>query len=103
MPTVTKPEVWDAIIACLRELMEEQEQDLGDVNQDTYLGADLGISSIDTIHLLVALEDRFERPLSFDELASLPDGQFRKDLKAGELLEFACSKLSGQGNTALID
>ncbi len=103
MPTAGKPEVWDAILACLRELMEEQEQELGEVTPETYLGADLGISSIDTIHLLVALEDRFERPLSFDELASLPDGQFRKDLKAGELLDFAYSKLSGQADVARID
>ncbi len=93
MTELNREYVWDSIVACLRELMEEQEQEIGEVTPDTYFGEDLGVSSIDLIHLMVALEDRLQRPLSFDELSTLPDGQYRKDLTAGELLDFAASRV----------
>lgn len=75
--------------------MEEQEQALGDVTVDTSIGRDLGVSSIDIIHVMVALEDRLNQPLNFDELATDEDGQFRKDLTLGELLAFVLSKAPG--------
>lgn len=92
MPELNREDVWDAIVESLRELMEEQGQELGEVTRDMCLGADLGVSSIDSIHLIISLEDRLQRPLSFEEMLMLPDGQPRKDMTLGELLDFVASR-----------
>jgi acyl carrier protein len=90
----TKESVWNIIIEQLQQLMLDQDQELGEVTTATMMNADLGIPSIDVIHLMVGLEDRFQRQLDFDELASTSEGTFREDISLGELLDFVYRKVS---------
>lgn len=93
MTELNREYIWDAIVDCIRELMEDQELELGEVTPDTYLWADLNVSSVDSMHLIIALEDRLQHPLSFDELLTLPDGQIRKDLTLGEMTDLVASRV----------
>lgn len=93
MTELNREHIWDAIVDCLRELMEDQELELGEVNRDMCLWADLGVSSVDSMHLIIALEDRLQHHLSFDEMLTLPDGQIRKDLTLGELSDLVASRV----------
>lgn len=81
-----------SLVDSLQELLEEQGMEMGEVHSGTLLGADLGLASVDAIHLLIALEDRLERPLSFDELAT-EDDEYRTDISFGELWAFVCQKV----------
>jgi acyl carrier protein len=99
MSEVDRQNVWNAIVDSLRELMQEQEQDLGTVTEQTCVSRDLGISSIDMIHLMVALEDRLNRPLSIDELATDAEGQFRQDITLGDLFGFVLRRVNGSTST----
>ena len=100
MTPLTRDLVWTSIVDSLRQLMDEQGHALGDVTEATLLGRDLAISSIDMIHLVVAIEDRLNEPLNFDELATDTDGQFRRDLSLGELLAFVLTKVAGRMTAA---
>jgi len=88
MTSPSQDEIWNAIVDALRELLAEQDQELGDVAPDMLIGRDLGVSSIDIIHLMVTLEDRVNRPLDFNKLATSGDGELRRDLALSELRDF---------------
>ncbi|MEZ5288653.1 MAG: acyl carrier protein [Vicinamibacterales bacterium] len=104
MTPLTPDETWRAVVAALRDLMAEQEQQIGEVSPDTCLLADLGVSSIDMIHLMVTLEDRVDHPLDFGELATGPDGQLRRDLTLGELAAFVAARVgTGPASRASAD
>jgi acyl carrier protein len=89
---LSKESIWNIIVESLKQLMLDQDQELGEVTPATAINNDLGIASIDIIHLMVGLEDRLETQLNFDELVTLPDGSYRQDLTLGELLDFVYRK-----------
>jgi acyl carrier protein len=90
MSAMTKDEMWKVIVDSVSELLENQGQLTGPITPDSALSRDLGVSSVDTVHLFLALEDRFEQPLEFERLA-LNNGEYRTDLTVGELWEFVAS------------
>lgn len=89
----TRQECWKIIAESLTELLEELDteppQEMG---LETLLNADLGITSVDAIHLMILIEDRLEQPLSFQELA-VRDGEYVQELSIGELLKFVGDSL----------
>lgn len=102
MSLLTKEQVWTVIVDSLRTLLLDQDQELGEVTAATSFNHDLDIASIDIIHLMVGLEDKFNTPLNFDELVTLPDGNYRNDLTLGELLDFVAGVvLSPAGSETL--
>lgn len=96
MTVLTQDAIWRAIVDALGRLMAEQEQELGDVTPATWLCKDLGVSSIDIIHLMVTLEDQLNMPLDFGELAAGADGQLRSDIELGELQTFITERAGTQ-------
>jgi acyl carrier protein len=88
----TRQECWNVIVAALTELMEESGEEPGPMGPNTMLSANLGISSVDAIHLMIMLEDRLQKPLSFEKLA-VRDGEYVQDISMGELLKFVGDSL----------
>jgi acyl carrier protein len=99
---LTRTQIWADIHETLKQLLEEQGQELGEINRQSALSADLGLASIDMIHLLITLEDKLEMQLQFDELATGPEGQFRDDLTLGDLNDFIEAKLASRAKPGKI-
>ena len=74
------------------ELLAERGEEAGPLAETTKISADLGISSVEAIHLMILLEDRVGSPLSFQDLA-VRDGEYVDDLTLGELRAFVCRTL----------
>ena len=67
----------------------------GTIGAETRLIADLGFESIDVVHLIVALEERFQRTdLPFENLL-MKDGRYVSDLRVGEVAGFLSRHLAG--------
>jgi acyl carrier protein len=98
MTQMTKEEMWQAVVKAVTDVLDDQGQSPGPMTPQTALGRDLGVSSVDTIHFLLALEDRFEMPLDFEKLA-LSNGEYRTDLTLGELWEFVVARTSETGTS----
>jgi acyl carrier protein len=98
MPAMTKDEMWKVLVDSVSELMENQGQLPGPITPESALSRDLGVSSVDTVHLFLALEDRLEQPLEFEKLA-LNNGEYRTDLTVGELWEFVAAACQSPGTS----
>lgn len=92
MEVKTRQDCWKIVVEALMELLEEMGEEPGEIEPTTMLNANLGISSVDAIHLMILLEDRLEKPLSFEKLA-VRDGEYVQDLSAGELSKFVGDSL----------
>lgn len=91
---LTKNQVQSDIVSILKDMTQEWELDLNDINPKTHLVEDLGFGSIDIIQLVVAIEEHFKQKLGFNELL-MHDGQYVDDLSIGELVSFVSGKLQG--------
>ena len=96
MPAMNKDEMWKVLVDSVSELLENQGQVPGPITPDSALSRDLGVSSVDTVHLFLALEERFDQPLEFEKLA-LNNGEYRTDLTVGELWEFVAAARQAPG------
>jgi acyl carrier protein len=70
-------------------LLAERGEEAPALTPDTRISAELGISSVDAIHMMIMLEDRLSTPLNFQELA-VRDGEYVQDISLGELRAFLC-------------
>jgi acyl carrier protein len=93
MKVTTRGECWSAIVNALTELLAEMGVEPGEITLATMLHADLGISSVEAIHLMIMIEDRLDSPLSFEKLA-VRDGEYVEDLSVNELWTFVGDSLS---------
>jgi acyl carrier protein len=91
---VTEKQVHSDIVSILKDVIQEWELDLDEINPETQLVEDLNFSSIDVIHLVVAIEEHFKQKLGFNELL-MHDGQYVDDLSVEELVSFVSRKLQG--------
>ena len=84
-----------SIITLIEDLIRDWEITLDEpITLETRLVADLGFSSIDIVHTVVAIEEHFGRGrLGFEELLMQGD-QYVSDLTIGELVAFVERKLS---------
>ncbi len=89
MTNKTSEEVWNDVTALVTELLAERGEEAGALAGTTRINADLGISSVEAIHLLILLEDRVGQPLSFQDLA-VRNGEYVDDLTLGEIRAFVC-------------
>jgi acyl carrier protein len=90
--SVTNDHVWTSITEVVTELLTERGEDAGALAPESKIGAALGISSVEAIHMMIMLEDRLATPLSFNDLA-VRDGQYVDDLSLGEIAAFICRTL----------
>jgi acyl carrier protein len=96
---ITQDEVWRTVVHNLEEILTDQGQTAPAISPETLVGSDLGISSVDMIHLFIGLEERFDQMLDLQQIA-IVDGEYRTDLSAGDLSDFIVSKLQSEGRIA---
>ena len=84
---MTTRNIWDHLTAAITELLADRSEEPGTLADSTKLNADLGISSVEAIHLMIMLEERLNVPLNFQELA-VRDGEYVDDLQLGEIRNF---------------
>jgi|SRR6266849_1487646 len=77
------------VVEILDEMTSEWDKDFtGEISPDTWLVNDLGCESIDFVMLIVAIEGRFKQQgLPFEKLL-MKDGQYIKDLRVAEVVDF---------------
>jgi acyl carrier protein len=92
---VTEPQVQSDIVEILKDMTQEWDMDVNEINSDTKLVEDLSFASVDIIHLVVSIEEHFKQKLGFNELL-MRDGRYLDDLSVAELSSFVSRKLNGE-------
>lgn len=87
-------QVQSDIIAILKDMTQEWDMDLSEINSETKLMEDLGFVSVDIIHLVVSIEEHFKQKLGFNALL-MQDGRYVDDLSIEEISSFVSSQLTG--------
>jgi len=94
MTDISDSDIYNQVVTNIRELGLEMGHDIGVVPPTCALGRDLGLSSIDLIHLLVELEGQYQIPLSLEEVALAPGGEFKTDLMVSDLVSYLRGKIN---------
>jgi acyl carrier protein len=87
--------VFRAMLGILESMTSDWEMGYaGSPRPETRLISDLGFESIDIVHLVVAIEEHFNRrDLPFEELL-MADGRYVSELRVGEIVEFLVKHLN---------
>lgn len=99
---VTRAEVQTQVMAVLDDMIEEWGEELDKpIGEESALVGDVGFSSIDFVQFAVAIEDRFNVKIGFQELL-IVDGNYVDDLSVGQVLAFVHDRLNNpsQGSAA---
>ncbi|BAC92165.1 acyl carrier protein [Gloeobacter violaceus] len=91
--TVTLQKVETEIIEILMEMTADWDLDVEQIQPQTSLVEELEFASIDYVHLVVEIEEHFQRKLDFSELI-LRDGKYVSDISVQELVNFVTRKLN---------
>ena len=85
------------LVSILEDMTSDWEVDYdGGIGPDTRLIADLAFESIDVVHLIVAIEERFQRnDLPFEKLL-MNSGRYVDEIRVSEVLEFLSQHLLHQ-------
>ncbi len=95
----TSEEIWTTLTSVVTELLQQRGEESVALDPTQKISADLGISSVEAIHMMIMLEDRVAMPLSFNDLA-VRDGEYVDDLTLGEVAAFVGKSLAqGDGAT----
>lgn len=83
------------LVAVIEDLTSDWDTGFsGSIGPETRLIGDLGFESIDVVHLIVTLEERFQRQdLPFESLL-MRGGRYVSDLRVGELSTFLQTSLA---------
>ncbi|SFR06163.1 phosphopantetheine-binding protein [Poseidonocella sedimentorum] len=84
---LTPRRCWDALLEAVTEILDDLGEEPGDMTRQTQINADLGLSSVEAIHLAITLENRLHIALRFEDLA-VRDGDYVDDLALGEIHDF---------------
>ena len=87
MRRVSAEQCWEGLLAVVTEVLDELGEDPGELTRTTMTYADLGISSVEAIHIAVMLENELRIRLNFESLA-VRDGEYVEDLSLGEWHDF---------------
>lgn len=82
-------------LAQIQSLLEEILRSMDDVipslpeelGEQTALGADLNLSSLDVMHVLASVDMHLGRPFEYEPLL-MPGGQFATDLTLGQVARY---------------
>lgn len=83
--SLSRQELWNTLTSVLNDMLEEKGMASEEIVPTATI-EELGLSSIDTMHMMILLEDRLQQRLNFRELVEAGDG-FVQDLTISELLE----------------
>ena len=87
----SRNDVWGTIVNVVSEL-DDDGIDKNEIVRDARLRNDLGFSSVDSIHLMISLEDAFKQQLAIETLV-MRNGEYADDLSLGALHDHICEKL----------
>lgn len=89
-------DVLESLVGILSDMIADWGLDLPNgIRPDTRLVADLEFTSVDIIHLIVAIEEQYHRPsMGFQELL-IQDNRYVDELSVQQLTTFVADKLSG--------
>lgn len=78
----------EATIEMIKDITEDWDDAFeGEITGATQIARDLEFDSLDVVHLITAIEQRYERVFAFDELLMV-DGQFVQDLTIDQIAQF---------------
>lgn len=89
--TTSRDDVWKTILAVIDDL-EKDGLDSRELDAHSRLAEDLGLSSVDSIHLAISLEDAFKQQLGIETLV-IQDGEYVSGLTLGALHDHICERL----------
>jgi acyl carrier protein len=87
----SRDDVWKTILAVIDDL-EKDGLDSRELDTSSRLAEDLGLSSVDSIHLAISLEDAFRQQLSIETLV-IQNGAYVSGLTLGALHDHICERL----------
>jgi acyl carrier protein len=88
----TERECWTALTDIITQILDDMGEDPGDLTRETMINADLGLSSIEAIHIAISLENALRISINFESLA-VRDGEYVDDLAIGEIHDFVLSTI----------
>lgn len=94
MSEATKEAVWNALIEVIGDILEDLGEDPGEIRRETMLVGDLGLSSVEAIHIAIMLENRLRIALDFESLA-VRDSEYVDDLSVGTIQDFVVETIAG--------
>jgi acyl carrier protein len=89
----TKETVWNALTEVIGEILEDLGEDPGEITRETMLVGDLGLSSVEAIHIAIMLENRLRIAIDFESLA-VRDGEYVDDLSVGSIQDFVVETIA---------
>ncbi len=94
MAIQTRQDVWTIIHEVVAETVAVNGFDPDDIQPETLLHSELGLTSIDAIHVMLELEDRLGADIELEEVI-IKDGEYVADLSVKELHDYVCEALVG--------
>jgi acyl carrier protein len=85
----SREELWTVLHQVVAETVKANGIDAQDIERDSMVGAELGLTSVDTIHVMITLEERLGRTVDL-ESAVIVDGELASDMSMRELHERLC-------------
>jgi acyl carrier protein len=96
-------EIQSVITNILEEMGSELQLDYDKaIDSETWLIADLGLASVDFVHLIVEVEGHFKCKMGFHDLL-MPNGKYVDDLTVGQFVAFIESKLSAVSTPSITE
>jgi len=84
--------ILNIIVEIINQMLTDWGVPSDQVGENTYLSADLGLSSMDALNLMATLDAKLGVKLPYERLV-MPDTEYVTDLKLGQLAEFAAATL----------
>src|SRR3954452_21745310 len=101
MENTNRERIWNTITETIEEVLTQQGRTATPMTAESFINRDLEISSIDFVHVLLALEERLGQAFEFEKIA-LREGKYRDDLTLGELLDFIIESDTATGMSSSV-
>lgn len=85
----SRQELWVVLHQVVAETVKANGIDAQDIEPGSLLGAELGLTSVDTIHVMITLEERLDRAVDL-ESAVMVDDELAPDMTMQELHDRLC-------------
>lgn len=85
----SRNELWRVLHQVVAETVAANGIDAHDIEPGSLLGAELGLTSVDTIHVMITLEERLDRAVDL-ESAVISEDEVTSDITMQELHDRLC-------------
>jgi acyl carrier protein len=97
-PTLTREYVWTVVHDIVAEMIHRPGVEPEEIGRASRLQQDLGLSSMDVMHLMMNIEEQLGADLRPEDLFAGRDADM-VDLSMAELHDFLCSQLGVPGTS----